>query len=315
MPNCSADRRLLKVLVSGGAGFIGTHLVRELLRQGMKVTILDNFSSGQESNLTDAKARRALVVRGDIRDRSCVDGALDGADIVVHLAAIKSVPFSMEHPEVTHQTNVLGTRNLFDASRRLGVQRFILVSTCAVYGEAKYLPIDEDHPLRPMSPYAKSKIEAERYCLDSKSGGSPDTMILRLFNVYGPGQPADGYSGVITRFIESMKVGKPVTIYGTGKQCRDFVNVEDVSAAIIRSIKAHRRLCGVYNIGTGRATTISELERIIATLLSDSPKVNHMRARPGDIKRSQADIGKARKYLGFSPAISLEDGLGQLVLT
>jgi UDP-glucose 4-epimerase len=306
----------LRVLVSGGAGFIGTHLVQELLARGMEVTVLDNFSSSLRPGPEHViKTKRVQVVRGDIRDQDSVSIALDGADVVVHLAAIKSVPFSVANPDITYQTNVLGTRNLFDASCRLGIQRFVMVSTCAVYGEAKYLPMDENHPLLPISPYAKSKIEAERYCLCSKDDGRPDTMILRLFNVYGPGQPADSYSGVITRFIESMRVGKPVTVYGTGKQCRDFVNVEDVNAAIIRSIKAHRKSCGIYNIGTGEATTISELERILASLLGESSRVNHRRARPGDISRSQADIGKARKYLGFSPVVPLEDGLRRLIQT
>ena len=192
-----------KILVTGGAGFVGSHLVENLVAGDFEVTVADNLSTGKIGNLADAsKSGKVKFVKGDIRDKAFVNDALQGVDAVFHLAAIISVPYSLRYPEKTYAVNVEGTRNLLEASLRNSVARFVYVSSCAIYGEPKYLPIDEAHPKNPISPYAQSKLEAEKLCLDVQRTRGLETVILRPFNIYGPRQQDNQYGGVIAKFIK-----------------------------------------------------------------------------------------------------------------
>ncbi|UCE95320.1 MAG: SDR family NAD(P)-dependent oxidoreductase, partial [Candidatus Bathyarchaeota archaeon] len=219
------------VLVTGGAGFIGSHVVDKLVGLGHEVVVLDNLSTGLLENLRrHVDDGNVGFVEGDIREVRLVDRLFKRVDAVVHLAAVTSVPFSMSHPVLTNRVNLDGTLNLLRASLENNVERFVLVSSCAIYGEPCYSPVDEEHPMHPLSPYAASKLAAEHYCRVFKSAYGLDAVVLRPFNVYGDRQRReDMYSGVITRFAESMLTGKPLVVYGDGSQTRDFVHVYDVA--------------------------------------------------------------------------------------
>jgi UDP-glucose 4-epimerase len=302
-------------LVTGGAGFIGSHLVELLMRKGFSVIVLDNLSTGRLENirehLNDPQFR---FVRGDILDRQSVEGAMGGVQAVFHLAAITSVPYSVKHPEITRQVNVEGTRNLLEACLRGGAERFIFVSSCAVYGEPEYLPVDEGHPTRPVSPYAESKLEAENLCREFQERYGLRTTVIRPFNVYGPGMRNDQYGGVIARFIERLSLGKPPVIYGDGEQTRDFVHVEDAVRAMVLALESRKAVGRTFNVATGAPTSINRLAQLLIELLgADGIEAEHRKARAGDVRYSYADIQEARDVLGFEPRISLKEGLSALL--
>lgn len=303
-----------RVLVTGGAGFIGSHLVDGLLRDGWEVTVLDDFSSGRLENLRGGLDGRALrVVRGDIREASAVREALEEVGAVLHLAAVTSVPYSLEHPDETYSVNVEGTRNLLEACIRGTADRFIYVSTCAVYGEPEYLPIDEDHPKRPASPYAESKLEAERLCREFQESYGLRTAVLRLFNVYGSRMRADRYGGVISIFMRQLGEGRPLTIYGDGEQTRDFIHVSDAVRAMMLTLTRDDISGETFNIATGVPTSINRLAGMISELRGVEPRLLHLEARAGEPRHSYGDTRRARERLGFTPKVSLREGL-QLLL-
>ena len=302
-------------LVTGGAGFIGSHLVELLMRKGFSVRVLDNLSTGRLENirehLNDPQFR---FVRGDIRDRQSVEEAIRGVQAVFHLAAITSVPYSVKHPEITRQVNVEGTRKLLEACLRGGAERFIFVSSCAVYGEPEYLPVDEGHPTRPVSPYAESKLEAENLCREFQERYGLRTTVIRPFNVYGPGMRNDQYGGVIARFIERLRLGKPPVIYGDGEQTRDFVHVEDAVRAMVLALESRKAVGRTFNVATGAPTSINRLAQLLIELHgADGIEAKHRKARAGDVRYSYADIQEARDVLGFEPRISLKEGLSALL--
>jgi UDP-glucose 4-epimerase len=303
------------VLVTGGAGFIGSHLVDDLVSLGHEVRILDDFSNAKTWNIGDQLNRSHLsFVKGDIRNHTVVDDALKGVDAVFHLAAVTSVPFSVKYPKQTFEVNMGGTKNLLEACLRNDVERFIYVSSCAVYGDPKYLPIDEGHPLNPISPYAESKLWAEKVCIKFQESNGLKITVLRPFNVYGPRQRSDQYAGVIASFIKNLVEGSPPLIYGDGQQTRDFIYVEDVVDALILALERDEANGRSFNIATGVPTSINRLASILVELLGAGELLpRYAVARKGDITDSYADIKEASACLGFKPHVPLRKGLSYLL--
>jgi UDP-glucose 4-epimerase len=307
-------RKSLKVLVTGGAGFIGSHMVDRLVNDGYDVRIIDDLSTGRIDNIQSLlSAGKVDFVKGDIRDVSLVTKSVDDVDDVVHFAALTSVPFSVKNPELTFDVNLCGTLNLIRACAQEDVGRFVFVSSCAVCGDPESLPVREEHRTDPISPYAESKLIAERYCLGFQERQLLRSVVLRFFNVYGPRQGMNDYSGVITRFIDRVRQKEPLVIYGDGSQTRDFVNVHDVVEAILASMKSGDAEGEVFNVGSGKPTSINELAKTILELAGVDLEIRYEKPRAGDIKDSYADISKAKKFLGYEPKISLRDGLRVLL--
>jgi UDP-glucose 4-epimerase len=304
-----------RVLVTGGAGFIGSHVVEKLVGLGCDVCALDNLSTGSLENLRSCvKGGKVDFVEGDILDRELVEALVKRVDAVVHLAAVTSVPFSVAHPVLTNEVNVAGTLNLLKACSKSDVQRFVLVSSCAVYGEPDYLPVDENHRTNPLSPYSASKLAAEHYCQAFSHSCGLETVILRLFNVYGPRQREDDtYSGVITRFVRNLFSGKPLVVYGDGSQTRDFVHVHDVAEAVWLALNVRDVANQAYNVGYGRPVDINELAKMLAGFFGDTVEVQYKEPRIGDLKHSYADVTKAKEALRYRPKIALEVGLQSLI--
>jgi UDP-glucose 4-epimerase len=297
------------ILVTGGAGFIGSHLVKELVKSGFSVRVLDNLSNGSLENIREVLGSIEFI-KGDIRDKNVVEDALKGVDAVIHLAALIDVAESVEKPELYLDVNVNGTFNLARASRK--VSAFIFASTCAVYGEPVKIPIGEDHPLSPKSPYAATKIAGEAFVQAYGNLYGYRPVILRLFNVYGPRQ-SKAYAGVITEFVKRATRGKPPIIFGDGEQTRDFVHVKDVAKAIIKALDSDNA-SGIYNVGSGVAITINDLAHLILKLAGkENVEPIHGPTRPGDIKHSQANINRAKKELGYNPSVSLEEGIREIL--
>jgi len=249
-------------------------------------------------------------VEGDIRHSRTVEKALEGVDAVIHEAAIASVPLSIKNPALTNEVNIFGTLNLLEASLRAKVKRFVYASSCAVYSAASELPINEDAPLKPLSPYASSKLAAEEHCRAFFENHGLETVRLRYFNVYGLRQTAGEYAGVMLKFLERIRKDQPPVIFGDGEQTRDFVYIADVVEATLLALNREGAAGEVFNIGTGEVTTINRLCEIFLELTGKT----HLRpiyadARPGDIRHSKADITKARKILGYKPKVSLEMGV------
>jgi nucleoside-diphosphate-sugar epimerase len=305
----------MKVLVTGGAGFIGSHVVDKLMVEGHDVVVLDNLSSGSTRNIErHTNESRFRFVEGDIRQALTVERAIEGVDAVVHEAAIVSVPLSIENPGLTNEVNVRGTLNLLEASARAGVKRFVYVSSCAVYGDAAKMPINEETPARPLSPYASSKLAAEGHCTDFFENHGLGTVRLRYFNVYGPRQAPSEYAGVMVKFLERIRGDQPPVIFGDGEQTRDFVYVGDVAEATLLAIKRDGAEGHVFNVGTGEVVTINRLCDVFLELAGkEHLKPTHMSARPGEIRHSQADITRATKVLGYRPKVSLKIGVKEFI--
>jgi len=299
----------LKVLVTGGAGFIGSHLIRVLVRAGHQVRVLDNLSTGSIENLADVLDAIEFV-RGDVRDYGVVESAVRGVDAVAHLAALIDVAESVEKPDLYFDVNVRGTYNVVKASKN--VSTFVFASSSAVYGEPIRVPIPEDHPLMSKSPYAASKVSGEAFvqAFANQYGFRP--VILRLFNVYGPKQ-SRSYAGVIIEFTRRVSRGEPPVIFGNGEQTRDFVHVSDVVEAVMLSLR-NEGARGVFNIGSGEGVTINRLAHLILELMSrEDLRPIYAPPRLGDIRHSIADITRARKELGFEPKLGLEVGIKELI--
>jgi UDP-glucose 4-epimerase len=252
-------------------------------------------------------------VEGDVRDVDLVARVMKDVDVVYHLAAITSVPFSVKNPDLTFDVNVGGTNNLLRSAADAGVVKFVFVSSCAVYGDPEYLPLDEKAKLNPISPYAASKLAGEKLCLDYVENRGFNSAVVRFFNVYGLRQGLSEYSGVITKFFDRARKGLPLLIYGDGLQTRDFVNVHDVVSALLSCMENSKAEGEIFNIGTGTPVSINELATTVLGLLGLDLEVRHERARKGEIIHSYGDIAKARKLLGYKPTVALADGLRVLL--
>ncbi len=304
----------INVLVTGGAGFIGSHVVDKLVNEGYYVRVIDNLSSGKLANIQKHLDNfKVEFVKGDIRDVSFVKESLNGVNIVVHMAALVSVPLSTENPNLTFDVNLQGTLNLLRSSVEKHVNRFVFISSCAVYGDPESLPITEQAKTNPISPYAESKLIGERYCLGFSERELLPSVVLRLFNVFGPRQGVSDYSGVITRFVDQCKDNLPLTIYGDGSQTRDFVNVKDIAKAVLATVKNDEVTNEVFNVGSGKPIAIKELAETVFELAGMPSKISYKPIRVGDIKNSYADISKAKKLLDFEPEVSLRKGLKELI--
>ncbi len=294
-------------VITGGAGFIGSHLARELVHIGQRVRVLDNFSYGSRAHLADI-ADQIDLVEGDTRDWHAVQQALEGADFVLHHAALVSVAESVENPLATEEVNVHGTSNVLEAARRQGVRRVVFASSSAVYGNRPQLPYREDTPEDCQSPYAWSKHAGERLCSLYTHLYKLETVILRYFNVFGPGQnPNSAYAAVIAKFMQMAEQNHPLGIDWDGQQSRDFVNVRDVVQANLLAV--FKAAPGeIYNVGSGNTTSLLELADRIEQISGRKLGRVFRPKRPGDVKLSAADISKI-KALGFVPHISLQEGL------
>ncbi len=306
--------RFQRVLVTGGAGFIGSHLVRELIGRGCSVVVLDDFSSGKMENLGGLVGSDGLtVVRGDVRDRKIVDEVLGGVDAVVHLAGFVDPAESVRRPLFTHDVNVSGTLNVLDACVQNGVGRFVFASSAAVYGDGNPLPLREECDLRPVSPYAASKVSAEFYCKMFGDCYGLNCVVLRFFNVYGLGQGTNSYAGVITKFLSSGLRGESLTVYGDGTQTRDFVNVKDVVGAVVKALSFKSSKTEVFNVCSGTPISINALARYVCKVLGKDLEIVHVAAREGDVLHSYGDPTKAQKLLGFNVRVDFEDGLDRFL--
>ena len=304
-----------RVLVTGGAGFIGSHVVDRLVESGYRVRVLDNLLTGKLENLKQHQSYSQVeFVKGDVRDAKLVKKSVRDVDAVIHLAALTSVPFSIENPDLTFAVNVGGTINLLSSCAKQKVGKFVFVSSCAVYGEPESLPVTEEHLTRPMSPYADSKLAGEKYCLGFHEKGLLRSVALRFFNVYGVRQVMNDYCGVIARFIDRGRRGLSLVVYGDGMQTRDFVNVNDVADAVLSSVENSNSEGEVFNVGFGAPTSINDLARAVMECSGLNLEVVHEEPRLGDIKHSYADISKAEKLLGYEPRVSLQDGLRTLLV-
>ena len=305
-------------LVTGGAGFIGSHIVRALLEQGQTVRVLDNFSSGKRENLEglnlSTNDRRFEVLEGDVRDASVVAQALRGVEVVFHEAAFVSVPESMEKPQDCFDVNVTGASTLFEAARKAGVRRVVIASSAAVYGDSDALPLKEDTPLRPLSPYAVSKRVDEMYAALYTQSFGLEVASLRYFNVYGPRQRPDSmYAAAVPIFIRGLRAGKAVTVFGDGGQTRDLIFVGDVVRANLIASEHPSAAGKIFNVCTGESTRILDLLDVLYKLFPESPSPVFAPPRAGDIYKSLGSPAYAGNIIGFQARTSLADGLKETV--
>ena len=296
-------------LVTGAAGFIGSHIVDELLGRGWSVTGLDDLSTGRRSNLTTVDSNNFDLIEGDLRNEKALEIAIEGVDVVFHHAAAISVPESVEHPARTTDVNCTGTAKLLEAAREAGVGRVILASSAAVYGSDAGVPVSETAPTASESPYALSKRYTEQLALQHAEQYELDAIALRYFNVFGPRQDPEGeYAAVIPQFIQLMGDGQRPVIYGDGEQSRDFVHVDDVVAANLAAATADCE-SEIFNVTSGSRITINELVETINDVLGTDLRPTYDDPRPGDVRHSQASISKAESMLGYSPSVDLAAGL------
>jgi UDP-glucose 4-epimerase len=297
-----------RVLVTGGAGFIGSNLVEALVASGCDVTVLDNLSSGHQGNLDTVPQVRFIA--GDVRDPVAVDTAVRGAAVVFHLAASVGNKRSIDDPITDAEINVLGTLRVLEAARAHRVRKVVTSSSAGIFGELKTLPIREDHPIEPDTPYGSTKLCSEKLCLAYAKLYEIEAVCLRYFNVYGPKQRFDAYGNVIPIFAFQMLRREPLTVFGDGEQTRDFVNVADVVQANLRAA-ATTGVSGAFNIGSGTRISINRLITLLGAASGLEPAVRHAAPRPGDVRDSLADIGAASAALGFAPVVGIEDGLSE----
>ncbi len=303
-----------RCLVTGGAGFIGSHLVDGLLAAGGTVRVLDNFSTGFRRNLEHLEAGQIELVEGDASDIEVVKQAVADVDLVFHAAAMASVPRSMREPELCHAWCTTSTVNLLQASVVSGVRRLVLASTSAAYGDSTFVSKRETDPSAPLSPYAAAKLAAEAYCQAFQRGFDIETIVLRYFNVFGPRQdPQSEYSAVIPKFVSMILSGERPVIYGDGQQSRDFVFVKDVVQANLLAATATDAPGGIFNIARGERTTLLQLLTSLRDILEEHIEPIHEPPRAGDVRDSLADISEARNRLDFEPATTIVEGLRQSV--
>ena len=304
--------RMKKVVVTGGAGFIGSHLAEELAKRGYHVIILDDLSTGRMENIKGlVETEKAQFVQGSVTDLVLLHKLFEGIDYVFHQAAIPSVPRSIEDPLASHEANITGTLNVLIAARDNGVKKVIYASSSSVYGDTPTLPKREDMPPNPQSPYAITKLAGEYYCRGFQEVYELPTICLRYFNIYGRRQDANSqYATAIPRFATRVFEGKPPIIFGDGEQTRDFTFINDAVEANI--LAAESDATGIFNIGRGKSFSINELARLITNIIGNNVEPIHQEPRPGDIRHSLADISKARAF-GYEPKYSLKAGLGETI--
>jgi UDP-glucose 4-epimerase len=297
-----------RVLVTGGAGFIGSNLVRALLRAGDEVRVLDNFSTGSRANLEGLPLE---IVEGELRSYERVHNAVRGVEVVFHLGALGSVPRSVQDPLTSSAVNVEGTLNVLLAARDAGVRRVVFSSSTSVYGSSRELPTSEDAPPDPISPYGVAKLAAERYCISfTRVYESLETVVLRYFNVFGPRQsPFSQYAAVVPLFIRAIAAGEPVTINGDGEQSRDFTYVDNVVDATVAAAAARGASGRIFNVASGAPASVNRVADTIGAILGKQVEKRYAPPRPGDIRDSWADLTAAREVLGFEPAVPLDEGL------
>lgn len=296
-------------LVTGGAGFIGSHLVTALLQRGRRVRVLDDFSTGHRRNLADLAAR-IEVIEGDIRDRDATHAAMRGVDVCYHLAAQGSVPRSVDHPQQAHDINVTGSLNVLIAARDARVRRLVYSASSAAYGETPTLPKVESIAPQPLSPYAVSKLAAEHYCLAFAHCYGLQTISLRYFNVFGPRQdPASQYAAAIPAFVSRMLAGQRPIVFGDGEQSRDFCYIDNVVEANLLAAQAPQTAGQVVNIACGERVTLNQIIQLINEHLGTSLAPDYRDPRPGDVRHSLADISAARDLIGYQPRVMFAEGL------
>ncbi|EIK52854.1 epimerase [Stutzerimonas stutzeri TS44] len=302
------------VLITGGAGFIGSNLVDALLARGYTVRVLDNLSTGKRSNLADDPRVELMV--GDVADAACVRQALQGCRAVVHLAAVASVQASVDDPLGTHQSNLIGTLNVCEAMCAEGVRRVLFASSAAVYGNnGEGEAIDEDTPKAPLTPYAADKLASEHYLDFYRRQHGLEPVIFRFFNIFGPRQdPSSPYSGVISIFTERAQKGLPIAVFGDGEQTRDFVYVGDLVEVLVQALESPVAAEGAVNVGLSRATSLNQLLTAIGEVLGGLPAVSYQAPRPGDIRHSRANNTRLlQRYRLPEPPTGMRDGLAGLL--
>lgn len=298
-----------KVLVTGGAGFIGSNLVKHLIENGNSVKVLDNFMSGYIANLEPFPS--VQIIKDDVRDKSAVEAAMHGVEVVFHLAASVGNKRSIDHPLIDAEINVLGTLQILEAARKEGVRKIVASSSAGIFGELKTMPIKEDHPVEPDSPYGCTKLCEEKLCLAYSKLYSIEAICLRYFNVYGPNQHFDAYGNVIPIFVFRMLQDEPLIIYGDGEQTRDFVHVDDVVQANIKAADS-TGISGAFNIASGEGITINNLAKMIIKGNS-SAKIEYGPERPGDVRDSLADLSLAHQRINYDPTVNLEKGMEEYI--
>jgi UDP-glucose 4-epimerase len=306
------DFKDARVLVTGGAGFIGSHLVDRLMNEGAYVRVLDDFSDADDSNIECWKGeKRFELVTGDVRNADAVSESLEDITYVFHNAAKVSIPLSAEQPHYVLDVNVMGTSNLLDQCRKTDVEKIVFPSSASVYGDVTDLPVVETAQTNPISPYGVSKLMGEQVALTYYHAYGLKTAILRLFNVYGPRQTGGSYSGVISIFLKQAMENQPLTIDGDGQQTRDFVFVDDVVAGNLSAAVSKKSGGRIYNIGSGSQVSIDDLADVIIAACGSSSVKSNGPPRAGDIPHSSASIEQARKDTGFEPKVTLEAGIGK----
>lgn len=300
-------------LVTGGAGFIGSHITQRLVAMGERVRVLDNFSFGKQENLRGLEDK-VEVIFGDLLDQGVVQKAMEGVEVVFHQAALRSVPFSVENPALVNRVNVEGTVNVLVAARDAGVKRVVYASSSSVYGNGPVLPKGEQHIPSPISPYAVSKLTGEYYCKVFTELYGVETVSLRYFNVYGPRQdPNSQYAAVIPRFIRWAFRGEPLEVHGDGLQSRDFTYIDNVVTANLRAAHSREGIGGVFNVGQGKAHTLLDLVDLLQETLGIELRLLHTAGRPGDVRNTLADIFQAERCLAYRPQVSFEEGIARSV--
>jgi len=305
----------VRYLITGGAGFIGSHLVEHLVAAGDDVTVLDDLSSGRRANLA-AVRRQIRFIRGSVTDLNTCRRAVERVDCVLHHAAVTSVQRSVDEPVVTHQVNATGTLNVLLAARDRGVRRVVYAGSTSAYGNPDTLPNSEEHVTRPLSPYAASKLAGEEYCVAFHATYGLETVALRYFNIFGPRQdPNSQYAAVVPRFITIALAGERPTIFGDGKQTRDFVYIANVVHANLLAARAPAAdVAGqVFNIGCGKGVSVNQLWDHIRTLAGVPLAPLHAQGRAGEVRDSVAELAKARRLMGYEPVVDFEDGLRQTI--
>jgi len=302
-----------RYLVTGGAGFIGSHIAERLVERGDSVVVLDNLSTGKAENLAGFRDRITFI-EGDLRDLDTVKRACGGVDYVLHEGALASVPRSIADPMASNEVNVNGTLNLLAAARDAGVKRVVYAGSSSVYGDTPTLPKQEDMPANPLSPYAISKYAGEMYCQVFTRLYDTEAVVLRYFNVFGPRQdPTSQYAAVIPLFVTALRRGEAPHVFGDGEQSRDFTYVANVVEANLLACEASEAAGQVINVACGDRITINELIKVMQQLLEVDTKPVYDQPRPGDVKHSMADITRARDLLGYGVVVPLEEGLRRTV--
>ena len=303
----------MRALVTGGAGFIGSHIAQRLVGEGHEVVVLDNLFTGHRRNL-EAIGPGALFVEGDVRDLATIEECAKGCEVIFHQAAIVSVPYSVEHPQESHDVNIGGVLNVLQAARAAKVRRVVFASSAAIYGEDPTLPKHEGMLPAPISPYGVEKITGEHYLSTWSKLFGVESVALRYFNVFGPRQdPKSPYSGVISIFVDRILSGRPITFFGDGSQTRDFVYVANVVDANLLAAMKPGVSGRVFNVACGRSITLLELCSLIEKAAEKKVERAFAEPRAGDIKDSLANIDRARKELGYDPKVDVETGLRNLV--